>query len=304
MQKDTSKYRTSDSAHCPAIYGKTGYFTRYAEARTTWHLRYYSTKDTTAQPPTSGLVGLSCSSSSPDSSLSRTETSLPSTTRKIVKAKVEIPKEMSSGAAKLIRRILDRNPTTRITMSDIKADEWFNQDYSNRHNDHHQDDVVGEIMEDVDEEDELLIKYSHGQRVLDHNAATSISTSSSEHGVRTVNAFQLIGMSSFLDLSGFFEEEEVSERRMSFAASSYSLKDLVKKMVEIVTDMGFRVLHKKTRIRLIMIKVERITPSNLSVVAEVLPISHSLHVVELRKSYGDSDVYRQLCKKLSKDLGG
>ncbi|CAN1806242.1 CBL-interacting serine/threonine-protein kinase 1 [Linum perenne] len=203
---------------------------------------------------------------------------------KIVKGDVEIPKEMSSGAGNMIRRILDPNPVTRITMSGIKAHEWFNQDYSptkytNRHD--RDDHVVGEIMEDVVEEEE----------------------EEEDDGVRMVNAFQLIGMSSFLDLSGFFEDEEASERRMSFAASSYSLKDLVKKMVEIVTDMGFRV-HKRNRIR--VVQQQRIsTPSNsnLSVAAEVLPISPSLHVVELRKSYGDSDVYRQLCKKLSKDLG-
>ncbi|CAN1151023.1 CBL-interacting serine/threonine-protein kinase 1 [Linum perenne] len=231
---------------------------------------------------------------------------------KIVKGDVEIPKEMSSGAGNMIRRILDPNPATRITMSGIKAHEWFIQDYypTKYTNQHDRDDhVVGEIMEDVEEEEEedgLLYKYSHGRGVLDDAASTS-GTSTSSNGVRMVNAFQLIGMSSFLDLSGFFEDE-ASERRMSFAASSYSLKDLVKKMVEIVTDMGFRV-HKRNRIRLMMIKVvqqQRIsTPSNsnLSVAAEVLPISPSLHVVELRKSYGDSDVYRQLCKKLSKDLG-
>jgi 5'-AMP-activated protein kinase catalytic alpha subunit len=42
---------------------------------------------------------------------------------------------------------------------------------------------------------------------------------------------------------------------------------------------------------------------SLSVAAEVFEISPSLYVVELRKLYGDSSVYRQMCKKLSNDLG-
>ncbi|CAN1281871.1 CBL-interacting protein kinase 17 [Linum perenne] len=103
---------------------------------------------------------------------------------KIVKGDVEIPKEMSSGAGNMIRRILDPNPATRITMSGIKAHEWFIQDYypTKYTNQHDRDDhVVGEIMEDVE-----------------------------DNGVRMVNAFQLIGMSSFLDLSGFFEDEVLS----------------------------------------------------------------------------------------------
>ncbi|CAN1151025.1 CBL-interacting serine/threonine-protein kinase 1 [Linum perenne] len=191
---------------------------------------------------------------------------------KIVKGDVEIPKEMSSGAGNMIRRILDPNPATRITMSGIKAHEWFIQDYypTKYTNQHDRDDhVVGEIMEDVEEEEEedgLLYKYSHGRGVLDDAASTS-GTSTSSNGVRMVNAFQLIGMSSFLDLSGFFEDELM--------------------MIKVVQQQ----------------RISTPSNSNLSVAAEVLPISPSLHVVELRKSYGDSDVYRQLCKKLSKDLG-
>ncbi|CAN1151026.1 CBL-interacting serine/threonine-protein kinase 17 [Linum perenne] len=192
--------------------------------------------------------------------------------KKIVKGDVEIPKEMSSGAGNMIRRILDPNPATRITMSGIKAHEWFIQDYypTKYTNQHDRDDhVVGEIMEDVEEEEEedgLLYKYSHGRGVLDDAASTS-GTSTSSNGVRMVNAFQLIGMSSFLDLSGFFEDELM--------------------MIKVVQQQ----------------RISTPSNSNLSVAAEVLPISPSLHVVELRKSYGDSDVYRQLCKKLSKDLG-
>lgn len=30
----------------------------------------------------------------------------------------------------MIRRILDPNPVTRITMDEIKADEWFRKDYN------------------------------------------------------------------------------------------------------------------------------------------------------------------------------
>ncbi|THU60324.1 hypothetical protein C4D60_Mb07t11450 [Musa balbisiana] len=43
--------------------------------------------------------------------------------------------------------------------------------------------------------------------------------------------------------------------------------------------------------------------SSLSVAAEVFELSPSLYIVELRKSHGDSSLYRQLCTRLSGDLG-
>uniref|UniRef100_A0A452XXH0 Uncharacterized protein n=1 Tax=Aegilops tauschii subsp. strangulata TaxID=200361 RepID=A0A452XXH0_AEGTS len=36
---------------------------------------------------------------------------------------------------------------------------------------------------------------------------------------------------------------------------------------------------------------------------EVFELGPSLHVVELRKSHGDTAVYRQLCDRISSDLG-
>ncbi|GJX08275.1 CBL-interacting serine/threonine-protein kinase 1-like protein [Tanacetum coccineum] len=49
---------------------------------------------------------------------------------KIFKGDVQMPKWMSPGPKSLLNRILDPNPKTRITIKDIKADEWFKQDYT------------------------------------------------------------------------------------------------------------------------------------------------------------------------------
>lgn len=110
-------------------------------------------------------------------------------------------------------------------------------------------------------------------------------------------------MSSCLDLSGFFEKEDVSERKIRFT-SNHSAKDLLEKIESTVTEMGFRVLKKNGRLKVVQEhKKGQKSLGSLSVAAEVFEISPSLFVVELRKAYGDSSVYRQLCKKLSNDLG-
>lgn len=48
----------------------------------------------------------------------------------IFKGDAQMPKWLSPGAQNMIRRILDPNPLSRITIADIKADEWFKKDYA------------------------------------------------------------------------------------------------------------------------------------------------------------------------------
>ncbi|KAF5451808.1 hypothetical protein F2P56_026877 [Juglans regia] len=49
--------------------------------------------------------------------------------RKICKADFTFPSYFSTGAKKLIKRILDPNPLTRITIPEILEDEWFKKGY-------------------------------------------------------------------------------------------------------------------------------------------------------------------------------
>ncbi|KAF4364853.1 hypothetical protein G4B88_025572 [Cannabis sativa] len=207
--------------------------------------------------------------------------------QKILKGETLIPKWLSPGAQNMIRKILDPNPVTRITMENIKSDEWFQQCYA-----------PPNAYEEEEEEDTYT----------DNDDACSIHHVTSEEENRTsdspvlINAFQLIGMSSCLDLSGFFEKEDVSERKIRFT-SNYSAKELLERIEDIVIEMGFCVQKKNGKLKVMQEHKGPNSSGCLSVVAEVFEISPSLYVVELRKSYGDASVYRQLCKKLSNDLG-
>ncbi|KAK4586313.1 hypothetical protein RGQ29_023468 [Quercus rubra] len=204
--------------------------------------------------------------------------------QKIFKGDAQIPKWLSQGAHNMIKRILDPNPVSRITMAGIKADEWFKQDYTPANPDDEEEDIY------IDDE-------AFSIREVPSEAEKSPGSPT------LINAFQLIGMSSCLDLSGFFEKEDVSERKIRFT-SNHSAKDLLEKIEGTVTEMGFRVMKKNGRLKVVQEhKKGQKSLGSLSVAAEVFEISPSLFVVELRKAYGDSSVYRQLCKKLSNDLG-
>ncbi|KAA8528162.1 hypothetical protein F0562_035587 [Nyssa sinensis] len=203
--------------------------------------------------------------------------------QKIFRGDVQIPKWLSPGVRNLIRRILDPNPVTRITTAEIKADEWFKQDYTPA--------ILDDEEEDIYVDDEVVTVHEMPSE-----------TERNPESPTLINAFQLIGMSSCLDLSGFFEKEDVSERNIRFT-SNHSPKELLERIEDVVTQMGFRVWRKNRRLKVMQERKGQKNPVKLSVAAEVFEIRPFLYVVELRKLYGDPTVYRQLSKKLSNDLG-
>ncbi|XP_057806129.1 CBL-interacting serine/threonine-protein kinase 1-like isoform X2 [Salvia miltiorrhiza] len=202
--------------------------------------------------------------------------------QKIFKGDAQIPKWLSPGAKNLIKRILDPNPHTRISMHDIKDHGWFKQDYT----------PLGPDEEDCAcTEDELSSV---------HDITTEAERDPDSPYV--INAFQLIGMSSCLDLSGFFEKEVVSERNIRFT-SNHCPKELLERIEHTVVEMGFHVQKKNGKLKVTLELKDQKAPAILSVAAEVFEISPAFYVVELRKTCGDSTVYRELCAKLSNELG-
>ncbi|CAG7875725.1 unnamed protein product [Brassica rapa] len=195
------------------------------------------------------------------------DTNLAAICRKIVKGDPPIPRWISPGAKTMIKRMLDPNPMTRITIAGIKANDWFKHDYSTPSNCHDEDDAIS--IQDVYEEE----KTSDSPTVI--------------------NAFQLIGMSLFLDLSGLFETENVSERQIRFTTNK-PVVDVLDKIKTVLMEMGFCVQKKHTMLKAIQEESTRKGQGGLSVTAEVFEIIPLLNVVELRKSHGDSSLYNQV----------
>ncbi|XP_008651111.1 CBL-interacting protein kinase 21 isoform X1 [Zea mays] len=205
--------------------------------------------------------------------------------QKILKGNAHIPKWLSQGAQDLLRKILDPNPITRVDVDGIRAHDWFKQGYapSAPFNDDEEDI-------NVDEEDSLNMTENGIQDKI---------------AINQINAFQLIGMSSCLDLSGFFEKEDASERKIRFA-SNYPPAYLFEKIESIVRKMGFQVHKSNGKLKVIQDckgLANLRGKESLLISAEVFEINESLYVVELKKSSGDCSLYRKLCETLSEDLG-
>ncbi|KAH0880554.1 hypothetical protein HID58_067948 [Brassica napus] len=170
--------------------------------------------------------------------------------QKICKGDPPIPRWLSPGARTMIKKMLDPNPVTRITVAGIKASEWFKHEY------------IPSVPDDDDDEEDIDTD----------DDAFSVQEVGSEDGKGSdsptiINAFQLIGMSSFLDLSGFFEQENVSERRIRFTSNS-SAKDLLEKIENSVTEMGFSVQKKNAKLKVKQEEHNQKGQVGLSVTAE------------------------------------
>ncbi|XP_048593544.1 CBL-interacting serine/threonine-protein kinase 17-like [Brassica napus] len=199
------------------------------------------------------------------------DTNLAVLCRKIFKGDPPIPRWLSSGAKTMIKRMLDPNPVTRITVTGINGNDWFRHDYSPSSCD--DEDSSSSSQEDVSEEEK-----SHDSPTI-------------------MNAFQLIAMSPFLDLSGLFETETVSERQIRFMSNRLAT-DVMEKIKTILMEMGFCVQKKHTMLKAIREESTRKGQGGLSLTAEVFKMIPSLNMIELRKSHGDSSLYKQLCERL------
>ncbi|KAK3008091.1 hypothetical protein RJ639_013773 [Escallonia herrerae] len=187
--------------------------------------------------------------------------------KKISAAEFTCPHWISFGAMKLITRILDPNPMTRITIPEILRDEWFKKDYTPT-----QFEEKGDTnLDDV----EAVFKDSEEYHV----------TEKKEEQPAAMNAFELISMSKGLNLGNLFDVEQAYKRETRFT-SKCPANEIISKIEEAVKPLGFDVHTKNYKMRLENMKAGR--KGNLNVATEVFQVAPSLHMVEVRKAKGDT----------------
>ncbi|KAK7819687.1 cbl-interacting serine/threonine-protein kinase 3 [Quercus suber] len=198
--------------------------------------------------------------------------------KKISAAEFSCPPWLSFSAMKLITRILDPNPMTRITISEILEDEWFKKDYK---------PPVFEEKEDTNLDDvEAVFKDSEEHHVMEKK----------EEQPTAMNAFELISMSKGLNLSNLFDIEQGFKRETRFT-SKCPANEIINKIEEAAKPLGFDVHKKNYKMRLENMKAGR--KGNLNVATEIFQVAPSLHMVEVRKAKGDTLEFHKFYKNLS-----
>ncbi|KAH9288728.1 hypothetical protein KI387_032845, partial [Taxus chinensis] len=188
--------------------------------------------------------------------------------KKICKADFTCPPWFSSSVKKLISRILDPNPKTRITASKILENEWFKKDY--KPPEFQEDEDVN--LDDVDavfndSEEHLVTEKRETQPVL-------------------MNAFELISKSQGLNLGNLFEKHMGLVKRETRFTSKHPAKEIISRIEEAAGPLGFNVTKMKYKMKLQGAETGR--KGRLFIMTEVLEVAQSFSMVEVRKAGGDT----------------
>ncbi|EYU33397.1 hypothetical protein ABFS82_13G081000 [Erythranthe guttata] len=204
--------------------------------------------------------------------------------KKIFKADFSCPPWFSSSAKKLIKRILDPNPSTRITTNEVLENEWFKKGYKPPIFEHEEVtlDDVNSIFNESAESPNLVVERRDERPPI---------------APVTMNAFELISTSQGLNLSSLFEKQMGLVKRETRFTSKSTANEIISKIEEAAGPMGFDVKKNNYKMKLHGEKSGR--KGHLAITTEIFEVAPSLHMVELRKSGGDTLEFHKFYKNLS-----
>ncbi|KAK1436354.1 hypothetical protein QVD17_02133 [Tagetes erecta] len=180
--------------------------------------------------------------------------------RKIYRGDFKCPPWFSSDARRLITKLLDPNPSTRITISKIMESPWF-------------------------------------KKSAPKNTKFRVEDEGIEAKSKTLNAFHIISLSEGFDLSPLFEEKKREEKEEMRFATTEPATAVVSKLEEVAKSVKFSVKKScdESSLRLQGNEVGR--KGKLGIAAEIFAVTPSFLVVEVKKSSGDTLEYNQFCSK-------
>ncbi|KAK3134056.1 hypothetical protein QOZ80_6AG0544480 [Eleusine coracana subsp. coracana] len=215
------------------------------------------------------------------------ENDLPTLYEKITAAEYSFPYWFSDGAKSLIRRIIDPNPRTRITIEEIRSDPWFKKNYV-------------AIRRGEDENVNLDDVQAAFDNIEDNYVSEEVTPKDAGGGPLMMNAFEMITLSQGLDLSALFDRQQEFIKRQTRFVSRKSAKTIVATIEAEAESMGLKVHSQNYKLRLEGVSSYRM--GLFAVVLEVFEVAPSLFMVDVRKVAGDTleyhRFYKDLCSKL------
>ncbi|XP_057870869.1 CBL-interacting protein kinase 18 [Cryptomeria japonica] len=199
--------------------------------------------------------------------------------RKISKGEFHCPEWFSSGVCKLLKKLLDPNPKTRISIPQIMEVSWFKK---------------GIRHAKLEKEDDDFSSLADVNSVFN---ASNIHPSSTEKGPEALedkpslfNAFDIISLSRGFDLSGLFEEKEKFKDEIRFT-SMQPASLIISKLEEIAKNVKFNVKKIDCKVKLQGPKEGR--KEHLYISVEIFEVTSSLFVVEMKKIGGETSSYEK-----------
>ncbi|KAK8643224.1 hypothetical protein V6N13_012530 [Hibiscus sabdariffa] len=202
------------------------------------------------------------------------DTNLIAIYRKISKADYKFPSWFSPEVTKLLSRILNPNPKARISTSKIMTNPWFRKGFYSK-----------PVQALVPVENDAVLSSETNYNAFEAKKDMAKLTN--------LNAFDIISLSSGFDLSGLFVEND--EKKEVQFTSTHTFSSITSKLEDIAQNLKLKVKKQGG-----LMKMEGTSGGRkgmLAIDAEIFEFTSSFHLVELRKSGGDTLEFQKTLKQ-------
>ncbi|KQK07055.1 hypothetical protein BRADI_2g32587v3 [Brachypodium distachyon] len=203
--------------------------------------------------------------------------------RKIGKGEFKSPHWFSCDVRRLLAKLLDPNPDTRITIEKLVEHPWFMKEYkpavmlAQPH--------ISKSLKDV----QVAFSADH-----ESNKCEEAEQSANAMKPASLNAFDIISLSNGFDLSGLIDMEQKQKVHELFMTQKPA-SEIVSKLEEIAETEHFNVKKQDGMVKLQGSKEGR--KGQLTIDAEIFEVASSCYVVEVKKAAGDTLEYQTFCNK-------
>lgn len=191
--------------------------------------------------------------------------------KKIFKADYKCPNWFPPEAQKLLAKILDPNPNTRISINKIMENPWFKKGLGAR---------AGKAKDRSKEETKLDVKPSEKNPELSKPV--------------NLNAFDIISLSSGLDLSGLFVNDDRREDARFTSLQPASV--ILSRLEEVARNLKLKVAKREGGFLKLVRSGGRGGKGAVSIDVDIFEFTPSFHLVEMKSSSGDLVDYQKVLK--------
>ncbi|KAK4274902.1 hypothetical protein QN277_018063 [Acacia crassicarpa] len=197
--------------------------------------------------------------------------------RKIDKAEFEFPIWFSPEVHTLLSRMLDPDPNTRISMEKIRECSWFKKGPSSKHK-------------------KIVVQKKAVSSLGENPSNQSGEAEAKQESVvpTSINAFDIISLSAGFDLSVFFEDS--FKKREARFTSRQPASAIISKLEETAKRLKMKIKKKAAG----LLKLQGLREGRkgiLSIDAEIFEVAPYFHLVEVKKSDGDTLEFQKILKE-------
>ncbi|KAK1321278.1 CBL-interacting protein kinase 2 [Acorus calamus] len=200
--------------------------------------------------------------------------------RKIGKGEFKCPSWFPSEVRRFLLKILDPNPNTRISIAKIMENPWFKKGFDGEQA---RADMETKTPSPTDTD---LSFDSVGSNVTGEGKQELLIPTN-------MNAFDIISLSAGFDLSGLFEEGD--HKREALFTSRQPPTTIIKRIEDVAKRLKLKVKKKDNGV----MKMEGTKEGRkgvLAIDAEIFEVAPDVHLVEMKKTNGDTLEYQKLLK--------